>query len=60
MKSAINHHRCFTHADIHPVLVQPVIWLYQKAIIKIWNSSREVARKSAFDNFLVTVATWSG
>jgi hypothetical protein len=24
------HHRCFTHADIqHPVLVQPVIWLYQ-------------------------------
>jgi hypothetical protein len=29
------HHRCFTHATIqHPVLVQPVIWLYQKAILQ--------------------------
>jgi hypothetical protein len=29
------NHRCFNHATIqHPVLVQPVIWLYQKAILQ--------------------------
>jgi hypothetical protein len=38
MKSALRtkpQHRCFTHATIqHPVLVQPVIWLYQKRFSK--------------------------